>query len=668
MYKRLICLALSLIIILTGGCSSMPTPGATMKPPSVPETKGIEEQDYKQEVLNYLPAGAKLEDVNNTSIFPVDVDGDLNPEYLATYRLDESRVGAFLLKKIGSDYSMVWTDVGKGYGFDTVKIADVTGDGLADILIGWTIGASAGNALDVFSWRNNTLQNIYRSSYHRMDVEDLDGYYGRDGIDEVALWTKDTGDAFDVQVMRWNERDKDFESAPDVYQSYYPGVVQYYQDKVKEIPDARPYWYYLGVAQYRAGRYNDALKSVSSGLKAKNDYPNDSNFFLLKADILRDMGRLEEASYLYDGLLPYGEKPLGPVSPARLTAWAYFGKGEIKRIKGDYDSALEYYKMAQDQSKEIEIRRAINRLPVYKTVDIVENYFKNLNSGNFNGEKFVEWAGENNITLSYKDIRTNLNGIRRVVFVDYLSEDLMKAHEVFWWDRGTLKNQLVFSNEFPVEAAFTSAVNDCRIVLGIDNSVEAGLIIETAYLGSSAPRPYYMLIRLTDDRWRLVWRPPVYRWRNSHGTLIFNGPGLDSITLQGDSGRTNDGKNWIFSERADGPHRHFTDTWQRNGDSYEPVESKTIPSAYNTLVEFIYSLSAGNDGAAKNLVTDPALIDKAEELGLIQPGLRGRWLLKMDGKDAETKGPLKIMSGPAKGVTFIFEQKGQNWLIKDIYK
>jgi len=67
-------------------------------------------------------------------------------------------------------------------------------------------------------------------------VEDIGGYYGRDGIDEIAFWTRDTGDAFDVQVMRWNERDKNFESAPDVYKAYYPSVVQYYQDRVKETP------------------------------------------------------------------------------------------------------------------------------------------------------------------------------------------------------------------------------------------------------------------------------------------------------------------------------------------------------------------------------------------------------------------------------------------------
>ncbi|MDI6601563.1 MAG: tetratricopeptide repeat protein [Thermoanaerobacteraceae bacterium] len=668
MNKRIISLVLFLIIIFSGGCSSIPTPGATMKPPSVSETAGIQDHDYKKEVMDYLPAGAKLEDVNNASIFPVDVDGDLNPEYLATYRLDESRVGAFLLKKSASTYKVIWTDVGKGYSFDTVKIADVTGDGLAEILIGWTIGSSAGNALDVLSWRNNTLQNIYRTAYHRMDVEDIDGYYGKDGIAEVALWIKDTEDAYNVQVLRWNERDKDFESAPDVYQAYYPRVVQYYKDKVRTMPDVRVYWYYLGIAQYRAGQFNDAVDAVSSGLKVKSDYPNDMNFFLLKADILRDMGRLDEAAYLYDGLIPVDEKSPGPVSPKRMIAWAYFGKGEISRVRGNFDEALEYYKKAQEQSMEIEIRRAINRLPVYKTVQIVENYFKNQSTGRFNGEKFVEWARDNSTSLVYKDINLNINGISRIVFVDYMSEGLMKAHEIFWWDRGRLRYQLVFSNEFPTEAAFTSAIYDCRVAQGTDNSLEAGMIIETSHLGNSAPKPYYIVMRLTDDRWKLVWRPPVYKWRNSHGIITFNGPGLNSIILQGDSWRLNDGKGRIFNEESSGPHRHFTDTWERNGDSYKLVDARTIPSAYNTLVEFIYRLSTGREDATKTLVVDQDIIEKAKELNLIQPGLNERWSLELDGQEAETKGPLKILDGPAAGVTFIFEQSGENWLIKDIVK
>ncbi len=663
MNKRLIGLALSLIMILTAGCSSIPMPGATMKPPSAPEAKNGELQDYKQVVADYLPAGAKLEDVNNTSVYPVDVDGDSAFEYLATYRLDESRVGAFLLKKSGSDYKIVWTDVGKGYGFDTVKIADVTGDGLNDILIGWTIGASAGNALDVLSWRNNTLQNIYRTSYHRIDVQDMEGYYGKDDVAEIALWTKDTGEAYDVQVMRWNERDKDFESAPDVYQAYYPGVVQ----KVKAASDARFYWYYLGIAQYRAGQYEDALDSVASGEKLPGGYPGDAEFSLLKADILRDTDKLEQASHIYDGLLS-ADKPADTASPVRITAMAYFGKGEICRIKGDYDTAEEYYKKAQSKSMEIEFRRAINRLPVYKTVDTVENYFKNLNSGNFNGEKFVEWARENNITLSYKDVKTNVNGIRRVVFVDYLSEDLMKAHEVFWWDRGTLKKQLAFSNEFSPEDVFTLAVQDCRIVRGSDNSTEAGVVVETSYLGKTAPSPYYGLLRLTDDHWKLVWRPPVYKWRNSHATVKISGSGLKELILKGDSARTNDGKNRIFNEKGGAPRRHFEDIWQRDGDSYKLTDYESIPSAYNTLVEFIYSLSTDDEAAAKDLVADTALIEKAKQLKLIQPDLSGRWMLKTADADAETEGPFTITGGPADGITFTFEQQGQKWLIKDIIK
>lgn len=668
MHKRIISLALVSALIFIGGCSSLPTPGATMKPPSVGEESGKGVQGYMKEVMDYLPAGAKLEDVDGVSVFPVNVDSDQTPEYLATYRFDESTVGAFLLKRSGGSYKIVWTDVGKGYGFDTVKIADVTGDGLADILIGWTIGASAGNALDVFTWRSNSLQNIYRTSYHRMDVEDIDGDYGKDGIAEVALWTKDTGDAYSVEVMRWNERDKNFESAPDVYRAYYPRVVEYYKDKVKTMPEMRAYWYYLGLAQYRAGQLNSALSSISSGLKIKSDYPDDTSFFLLKADVLRDMGRYEEASYIYEGLIPVDEKQPIPVSPPRMAAKAYFGMGEICRAQKNYDKALEYYKKAQKQSMEIETRRAINRLPVYKTVDIVENYFKKLYAGRFNGDKFVEWTGENNVDVAYKDVSANANGINRVVFVDYKSEGLMKAHEIFWWEEGKMKHQLFFSNEFPTEAAFTSAVYDSRVVKGPDGSTEMGLVIETSYIGNLTPRPYYILLRLVNDRWRLVWRPPLYQWRSSHGELAFDGQGIDRFTLQSDSWHTDDAKGRIFNESNDGPHRHFIDTWERDGDSYKLIDSRTAPSAYNTLVEFIYMLSTGNEKSARVLVTDEGLVEKAKELNLVQPALNGCWSLQLDSPEVEKKGPLRIVDGPAAGVTVAFEQRGDNWLIKSITK
>ena len=663
MRKKIICLVLALILMLLSGCSNIPMPGATMKPPSVPKEKRGEGPDYKKMASKYIPEGAKLEDVNNTSVYLVDVDGDLKPEYLVTYRLDESRVGALLLKKSGSGYNTVWTDVGKGYGFDTVKVADVTGDGLADILIGWTIGSSAGNALDVFSWRGGALQNIYRTSYHKIDVEDMDGYYGKDNVAEIAFWTKDTGEAYDVKVMRWNERDKDFESAPDVYQVYYPEVVKYYEDKVKTMSNSRYYWYYLGIAQYRAGQYEDALDSVDSGIKLSGGYLGDAEFSLLRADILKDTYKLGKAYNIYDGLLHSG-KP----EDAHTIAMAYFGKGEVFRIRGDYDMAEECYKKAQKKSMEVEFRRAINRLPVYKAVDIVENHVKNLKSGNFNGEKFVDWAKENGIILSCKDLKTNINGINRIVFVDYYSEGLMKAHEIFWWDRGTLKKQLIFSNEFSMESIFTSAVTGCRAAQGGDGLPEIGIIADTAYLGNKEPRPYYTLLKLEDDRWKTLWSPPMYKWRNNNGTLRFNGPGLDSLNLWGDSGRVSDNKNNIFDERNGGPRRHFVDKWQRTEDSYKLTEYETDPSAYNTLVEFVFNISQGDDDVAKKQVSDPALIKKAKICKLIQPKLNERWKLKLNGKDAERNGPLTIMDGPAKGVTFTFGQRGQDLLITDIIK
>jgi hypothetical protein len=48
-------------------------------------------------------------------------------------------------------------------------LADITGDGTKEYLFGRTIGASAGNELEIFKWKDNSLK-IADVPYHKIDL------------------------------------------------------------------------------------------------------------------------------------------------------------------------------------------------------------------------------------------------------------------------------------------------------------------------------------------------------------------------------------------------------------------------------------------------------------------------------------------------------------------
>jgi hypothetical protein len=154
------------------------------------------------------------------------------------------------------------------------------------------------------------------------------------------------------------------------------------------------------------------------------------------------------------------------------------------------------------------------------------------------------------------------------------------------------------------------------------------------------------------------------RFTNDNGDVVVTGDAWEIA---------NDPLANIFFEAHAGPHRRVDQTWMRLGDSYAFVSSKTEPSAYDTLVEFIGRLSAGDDAGAKQLLTRPGLLDTARTLGLAQKPLGAGWMLDFGAASYNpTRGPLRIEAqtdaqpGPPHAVIVVFEQHGDAWLISSI--
>lgn len=146
--------------------------------------------------------------------------------------------------------------------------------------------------------------------------------------------------------------------------------------------------------------------------------------------------------------------------------------------------------------------------------------------------------------------------------------------------------------------------------------VRLGLIIGQAGCGSG-PFATYALLTLQQETWALKWSLPasVVGFQTS---IRFFEEGINQIKVMGTSYGLMDAKSRIFNEHKLGPHRYVEWVWRREGDGYLLETERVTPSAYNTLVEFIYALRTGDSLGVSQLVTDAALVETAVAFGLAQ--------------------------------------------------
>lgn len=202
-------------------------------------------------------------------------------------------------------------------------------------------------------------------------------------------------------------------------------------------------------------------------------------------------------------------------------------------------------------------------------------------------------------------------------------------------------------------------------VVGIFPNIELGIVFLDGGCGSG-PQEEFALMTLEGDQWTLRWNGRNTAISDvSHTQVRMIGKGLDALQVTGDSWRMGDTKSQTFHESNPGPHRFFEQTWVRQGFEYIMLAESVTPSAYNTLVEFVYRLSTGDHEGARRLTTDTSLLDTAIQLGLVQDPPGQQWLTNLD-TTTVCCGPIYILEGLSQETLVSFTELAGEWLISGI--
>lgn len=246
--------------------------------------------EYVNVLLNFLPPTATILELsglpNNPAVLLADIDGDQKNELIGAYKYKDQNF-LVILKNIHNQWLPLIHIKGNGYGISSLMAVPITTNWVNTLIVGWQIG-SEWSKLDLLQWVDGEIIRLPTSNiaYSKLEVEDMPGLYGPDGQYELAIWVHDTGEAYKVDVYRFEENK--LVLAKDVYPYYFKRVEDYYE-RLLQSNDFSYYWYYLAEAQKKAGDLEQFMISIDKALAFSEPYPSLEFLLNMRRQVLEVM-------------------------------------------------------------------------------------------------------------------------------------------------------------------------------------------------------------------------------------------------------------------------------------------------------------------------------------------------------------------------------------------
>lgn len=217
----------------------------------------------------------------------VNIDKTGNKEIIAAYRYAKG-LYLILLEEVNGEWGLVDIIKGKGYGVEEILIVPLELDKKSMVVV-WKL-SDTWNKMDVYKKDKYGIYDYLtiEKPFNSVDIRDIDN----DGVFEIAIWNRDSDDAYKVEVYRL--KNNTLIVARDLYEKYFSNLVKYYSGRVKENPTVPLYWYYLADSQFITRDLKEALKSINMNLSFQYPYPSKEEAFLLKDKIELALNKIEK--------------------------------------------------------------------------------------------------------------------------------------------------------------------------------------------------------------------------------------------------------------------------------------------------------------------------------------------------------------------------------------
>lgn len=334
-----------LLWFFTKAFATLHSSGSLMMMPSQDNVyDGINSEELKG-IKMFLPTGATLiapYSDTDSNIIKVDFNNDKQDELLYCYTNynDNNTIGLTVLYcEKGIWYSAL--QINKNLlDLDLIKLCDVNADNNPELLIGWKESNSNWNGLDIYSWKDNGLKNLYSTAYSKLEVDGKrsDEIFG--DRDRLIIW-KEVNSYYYEDIIAWYN--VNFVSVSDLYPEDFMDLVKYYKETETEYYDQGMYWYARANALMSAGLYSEAEDSINRAINLTVNITDIRLFKIIKGNCQALLSVSEDAeASLLDVIDEISkEKDINTKNMLLIDAYYYLGR-YYYNIR-DFKNAFTYF-------------------------------------------------------------------------------------------------------------------------------------------------------------------------------------------------------------------------------------------------------------------------------------------------------------------------------------